>query len=119
MDNITLNLVNFALSMHTVKQSVASKNIANVDFQNKLSVDFSEHLKRIESMSADNKLDYLQILNGQNLELQSDVVSQTNVAINIETEHAQSTKAMIEYQALVEAVNRKIGMMALVSGGQR
>lgn len=105
--------------MHSVKQSVASKNIANVDFQTKLVADFSEHLNRLETLTDVKKLEYLEVLNSRDLDVQNGVVTDTKSVINLEQEHADSTKAMLEYQALVETVNRKVSMMALVLGEQR
>jgi flagellar basal body rod protein FlgB len=119
MDNLSINLINFALNMHTVKQAVASQNIANADFKTKLVTDFSEHLQRIEKLPNEQKLEYLKVLNSQDLSIQQGVVTDSKENISIEAEHAESTKAMLEFQAMVEVVNRKMSMMSLVLGGQR
>jgi flagellar basal-body rod protein FlgB len=119
MEGITLNLVNFALDMHMTKQSVASQNIANVDLKNRVDVDFSDYLNGIEALDGDRKLEYLLRLNSQKQSQLEGVLRHTNEAIDIDQEHAESTKAMLEYQALVEALNRKMGLMALVLGGRK
>lgn len=117
MDELTLNLTNFALNMHTMKQMVASKNMANVGNFDKLEVDFSHHLNALENMTETQQLQYLNNLNAKGLELQQELQVNTGKAINLQDENAASTKALMEYQALVEVLNRKIGMTQMVLGG--
>ena len=101
MDPLTVGLAKFALNMHSIEQMVASKNIANAGIKTAQKVDFSQHLSALNRLSGDQKVAYL-----------------NEKAVSIEAEHAVSTKAMLEYEALIETLNRKMSMTALVIRGQ-
>ena len=119
MDNLTLNLVKLGLDMHTIRQSVAASNIAGADNGSKLTVDFSEHLQRLERLDSEDQLAYLQALNSNSDNLKSMISESSEASISIEKQHADSTKAMLEYQALIEALNRRLSIKSLVTGAQK
>lgn len=118
MDPLTVGLAKFALNMHSIEQMVASKNIANAGIKTAQKVDFSQHLSALNRLSGDQKVAYLNVLNDQGMRLANDVTTDTEKAVSIEAEHAVSTKAMLEYEALIETLNRKMSMTALVIRGQ-
>jgi len=120
MDDFTLNLVKFGLDIQSTKQAVAAQNIARSDRNERMIVDFSAYFEQLDSLTQDKKHVFLQVFNSNPENLTSAVETQTDTAVNIETEHADSTKAMLEYQALVEALNRRLSIRSLViEGGQR
>jgi flagellar basal body rod protein FlgB len=118
MDSLTIGLAKFALNMHSIEQMVASKNIANAGIKTAQKVDFSRHLSALSRLSDSQKADYLSVLNDQGMNLANEVTIETNKAVSIEAQHAESTKAMLEYEALIETLNRKVSMTALVIGGR-
>ncbi len=119
MDEVTLNLANFALNMHSMKQIVAARNMANVGNHDKLNVDFSDILGRLEHMPEAKQVAYLQELNAIGTDLVDQLQTTTNEAVDLQESNSDSTKAMLEYQALVEVINRKMGLMGTVLGGGR
>ncbi|UAA37595.1 hypothetical protein KIH87_12835 [Paraneptunicella aestuarii] len=119
MDEVTLNLANFALNMHSMRQIVAARNMANVGNHEKLQVDFSEILNRIEQMPEAKQSAYLSELNALGTGLVDQLQTNTGDAVDLQEANSESTKAMLEYQALVEVINRKMGLMGTVLGGNR
>lgn len=119
MDNLTLNLVKFGLDMHSVRQTVAASNIAGAELGNTLKVDFSEYLQRLDSMEEKDQLALLQAINSNGDNLKALISEEQGLDVNVEQQHAASTKAMLEYQALVEALNRRLSIKSLVLGAQQ
>ena len=117
MDDFTLNLIKFGLDIQSTKQSVAAQNIARADKNERMTVDFSAYLEQLDFLSKDKKHAFLQVFNSNAENLTAAIETQTDTAVNIEAEHADSTKAMLEYQALVEALNRRLSIRSLVIGG--
>ncbi|WP_199611752.1 hypothetical protein [Flocculibacter collagenilyticus] len=119
MNEVTLDLVKLSLNMQTIKQSVAAKNIANIDSNSRITVNFEDLITQLESMSESQKSQYVKVLNENTENLNKYIQTDNTELTSIESEHADSTKAMLEYQAMIEALNRKISMKALVMGGSK
>lgn len=118
MDELTINLARFALNVQTLRQQVASKNIANVASGERVTTDFSQYLNQIEALSRQDKIAYLQALNNSGVAGLESAVQQVGGSTGLEQEHSNSTKAMLEYQALIEALSRKMSIMGTVFGGR-
>jgi flagellar basal body rod protein FlgB len=116
MNELSLNLAIFGLNMHQLEQSVASYNITNKGIAQKITVDFEKYINDVKSLSNSEQLVTLKNINNSNLSLDSEFIDKSSEMVSLDIEHGNSTKAMLEYQALVETVNRKMGLMKVVFG---
>lgn len=119
MNEVTMELSRFALNMHSIKQAVASKNLASTETGKKLTVNFSTQLAQLDRLPEKEKLILLKDLNGQGMALANTLVKEQTGNVELDVEHGKSTEAQLEYQALVETLNRKIRLMGVVMGGNR
>lgn len=118
MEDFTLQLVKLALNMHLTTQQVAAQNIAKNGLSNHSQVDFSSLLEQIKSTPDEQKLTLVEQLNNGGVAGLQHFINLTDESVNIEKSHANSTKAVLEYQTLVEALNRKMAIKSLVYGGR-
>ncbi|GLR70010.1 hypothetical protein [Agaribacter marinus] len=118
MEPVTFELVKFALDMQSAQQKMAAKNIANADFQTQMKLDFKQPLARLDAMNNEQRLDYLKVFNSNAGNIES-LEYDTGNAVDLATENSDSTKAMLEFQALVEALNRRLSIKSLVLGAQK
>lgn len=120
MNEITFELSRFALNMHSIRQQVAASNIANQHRAETHTVDFSQKLSQLENLSSSDKLLWLKDAN-QNVELLLEqVISQEDKKADLGTQTLHSTQAQMDYQLMVETLNRKMKLMeAVVAGGRR
>lgn len=117
MDDLTLNLIKFSLNLRTIQQNVASENIAGVGLKSKSNVNFDDLLSEIKNQSRGDMNDTIKALNDANGKLRSMIVKSSTEKTKIEEEHLNSTKAMIEYQSLIEALNRRMKIKSIIYGG--
>ena len=118
MEDLTIELVKFALNRYSSEQLMASRNIALAGIESKKTLDFESVLNNLQSLSNNQQVDTLKQLNLQHQSLVQQVTVDTGESIVLEQEHALSTKASLEYQALVEALSRKMSIKGLVTGAQ-
>ncbi|MFC3121536.1 hypothetical protein [Agaribacter flavus] len=118
MEPVTIEIVKFALDMQSAQQQIAARNIANADFQTQMKLDYKQPLSRLAAMNDEQRLDYLKVFNSNTKNIES-LEYDTGRTIDLASENAESTRAMLEFQALVEALNRRLSIKSLVLGAQK
>ncbi|NQY34878.1 MAG: hypothetical protein HRT37_07930 [Alteromonadaceae bacterium] len=122
ISNVTLDLLRLSLDMATSEQKVAAANIANANVEGyqKIGINFQDMLNEISSMD-----DWGQKIvidgwssNWQAMEEQA-IYKISDEQVKLDEEVASSIKASMKYEALIEGVNRKYGMMRLVVSNGR
>ncbi len=117
MEDVTLQLVKFALDRYAYTQEVASKNIALSGIESRKTVDFDTILSDLKAMPESQQLAMLEQISSQERSLMQSLTTDTGETVAIEHEHAISTKASLEYQAMIEALKRKMSIKSLIFGG--
>lgn len=118
MEDLTIELVKFALNRYSSEQLMASRNIALAGIETKKSLDFQSVLNNLQGMSDTQQVAALKQYNLEHRSLVDEVTVDSGQRVVLEQEHALSTKASLEYQALVEALSRKMSIKGLVTGAQ-
>ncbi|THB75547.1 MAG: flagellar basal body rod protein FlgB [Gammaproteobacteria bacterium] len=125
-EKITMDLVQLALNVSSLKQQVISNNIANsntVGFK-PLKVDFEKQLQslsktlsnRTDSDSVSSMIKTLQ----PEIVIDQDFDQLGDKSVRLDQEMADMTENSVHYQALIESVTKKMALLRLaINGGQR
>lgn len=122
--DITKSVVVWAMDLAQLRQTVASKNIANAHASDYTAqkVDFSAQLASIADAGQDEHklMTALQSVQRQGFTTRDDVaISLLNSTVAMDSQVAEITKNSLQYQSLVEGLNRKFGLMRLAIVGGR
>ena len=125
-EKITMDLVQLALNVSSLKQQVISNNIANSNTvgYKPLKVDFDKQLQNL-SVTLSNRTDpnsvssMIKTLQPQVVvDKELDQLGDKNV--RLDQEMANMTENAVHYQALIESVTKKMSLLRLaINGGQR
>ncbi len=125
-EKVTMDLVQLALNVSSLKQQVISNNIANSNTvgYKPLKVDFQKQLQslsvalsnRSDSNSVENMIGTLrpEVVVDKELEQLGDK------SVRLDQEMANMTENNVHYQALIESLTKKMSLLRLaINGGQR
>lgn len=121
MDDLTVKLASFAMSIAEQKQRVATVNIANINNVNahKLSADFDQLLAQVGQVEG---VERQQLLNSIETHWQQHKAVNTSTSFDkaeIDKEVAGSLMASSQYRGLAEGISRKFGLYRIaIKGGQ-
>lgn len=125
-EKITMDLVQLALNVSSLKQQVISNNIANSNTvgYKPLKVDFDKQLQNL-SVTLSNRTDPNSV-SSMIKTLQPQVVVDKELdqlgdkSVRLDQEMANMTENAVHYQALIESVTKKMSLLRLaINGGQR
>lgn len=123
-NDITIEAVRLAMSMHQMQAENASRNIAsaNIPGAQATRLDFGSSqglLQQAAALSSRDENGLLAALTSAGSQpLQGESVEGTESAINLDQEVADMASANLEYQALTESLNRHFGLMRLAITGR-
>ncbi len=121
MDDLTVKLASFAMSIAEQKQRVATVNIANINDVNasKIEADFKLLLQRVEDAKGADRAQLLQSIENNWQQHKSENISTTREQAELDEEVAKSLLASGQYRGLAEGVSRKLGLLRIaIKGGQ-
>lgn len=125
-EKITMDLVQLALNVSSLKQQVISNNIANSNTAGykPLRVDFDKQLQNLstvlsdrgDSKAAENLMNTLQ----PKVVIDQEANQLGDISVRLDQEMANMTENTVHYQALIESISKKMSLLRLaINGGQR
>lgn len=121
MNDLTIELLNTALNIAQARHGVATHNISsyNTPEINKLDENFVEILGDLSSLDDAQLKDAINSVQQNWHQIKEMSVEKSTEKVSLDEEVSNLLLASGNYKVLADALNRKIGMMNLVTTGKR